>query len=149
LLVDVTNFIGAGQIGLNQGQLRNPDNPDHILERAAADKIRNYCDTYCRNRLVTFLPRACLPRPASMASSCAWIFFLSNKQAEDYFAALGYQQAAQTGVLSPSRRLLQPAKPGHRGDGMCSGCGVAWSPHHRASPRRCSSPPLAPPHGLQ
>jgi hypothetical protein len=39
-----------------------------------------------------------------MASSCAWIFFLSNKQAEDYFAALGYQQAAQTGVLSPSRR---------------------------------------------
>jgi hypothetical protein len=47
-LVDVTvrhDFIGAGQIGLTQGQLRNPDNPDHILESAAADKIRNYRDT--------------------------------------------------------------------------------------------------------
>ena len=35
LLVDVTlrhDFIGAGQTGLNQGQLRNPDNPDHILK---------------------------------------------------------------------------------------------------------------------
>ena len=38
LLVDITirhDFIGAGRSGLNQGQLRNPDNPDHILERAA------------------------------------------------------------------------------------------------------------------
>jgi hypothetical protein len=33
LLVDVTlrhHFIGAGHIGQNQGQLRNPDNADHI-----------------------------------------------------------------------------------------------------------------------
>jgi hypothetical protein len=62
LLVDVTlrhNFIGAGQIGLNQGQLRKPDNPDHILESAAADKIRNYRDTHRRNRHVAFLP-ACM-----------------------------------------------------------------------------------------
>ena len=59
LLVDVTlrhNFIGAGQIGQHQGQLRNPDHPDHILESAAADKIRNYRDAYRRNRHVVFLP---------------------------------------------------------------------------------------------
>jgi hypothetical protein len=44
LLIDVTirhHFIGAGRSGHTQGQLRNPDNPDHILESAAADKIRN------------------------------------------------------------------------------------------------------------
>jgi len=51
LLVDVTvrhNFKGTGHNGQIQGQLRNPDNPDHILESAAADKIRNYRDTYRR-----------------------------------------------------------------------------------------------------
>ena len=67
LLVDVTirhDFIGAGRSGLTQGQLRNPDNPDHILESAAADKIRNYRDTYHRRR-------ACLHRDVSTASSCA------------------------------------------------------------------------------
>ena len=49
LLIDVTirhPFIGAGRSGHNQGRLRNPDNPDHILENAAADKIRNYRDTH-------------------------------------------------------------------------------------------------------
>ena len=38
LLVDVTarhNFKGTGHNGQTQGQLRNPDNPDHILESAA------------------------------------------------------------------------------------------------------------------
>jgi hypothetical protein len=55
LLVDVTlrhNFIGAGQIGQNQGQLRNPDHPDRIPESAAADKIRNYRDTIILRSLV-------------------------------------------------------------------------------------------------
>jgi hypothetical protein len=53
LLVDVTirhNFKGTGHNGQTQGQLRNPDNPDHILESAAADKTRIYRDTYRRNR---------------------------------------------------------------------------------------------------
>jgi hypothetical protein len=62
LLVDVTfrhNFTGTGHNGQTQGQLRNPDNLDHILESAAADKIRNYRDTYRRNRHVAFLP-ACM-----------------------------------------------------------------------------------------
>ena len=42
-LVDVTlrhDFIGAGRdMGQHHGRLRNPDNPDHILESAAAEKI--------------------------------------------------------------------------------------------------------------
>ncbi len=33
--------------------------------------------------------------------------------------------------------------------GMCSGCGVAWRPHYRASPRRCISQPAPLPHGLR
>jgi hypothetical protein len=43
VLVDVTlrhDFIGAGRDGgQHHGRLRNPDNPDHILESAAAEKI--------------------------------------------------------------------------------------------------------------
>ena len=48
MLIHVTlrhDFINAGRSGFTQGQVRNPDNPDHILESAAADKIRNYRDT--------------------------------------------------------------------------------------------------------
>ena len=43
LLIDFTlghDFIGAGRSGHTQGRLRNPDNPDRILESAASDKIR-------------------------------------------------------------------------------------------------------------
>ena len=46
LLVDVTlrhDFIGAGRDGgINHGKLRNPDQPDKILEDTAAVKIRQY-----------------------------------------------------------------------------------------------------------
>jgi hypothetical protein len=98
LLVDVTvrhNFTGAGHIGQNQGQLRNPDNPDHILESGAADKIRNYRDTYRRNRHVAFLP-ACMSTSGRIHGELLrLIFFLSNKQTDDYFAALGYQPHKQ------------------------------------------------------
>jgi hypothetical protein len=90
LLVDATlrhNFIGAGHMGQDQGQLRNPDNPDHILE--STDKIRNYRDTYRRNRHVAFLP-ACMSTSGRIHGELLrLIFFLSNKQADDYFAALG------------------------------------------------------------
>jgi hypothetical protein len=77
LLVDVTirhSFKGTGHNGQTQGvkgQLRNPDNPDHILKSAAADKIRNHRDTYRRTRMWLFCRRACLPRAASTASFCA------------------------------------------------------------------------------
>ena len=73
MLVDVTlrhDFIGAGRDGQTQGQLRNPDNPDHILESSTADKIRNYRDTYRRTGMWLFCRRACLPGDASTASSC-------------------------------------------------------------------------------
>ena len=73
LMVDVTvryNFKGTGHNGQTQGQLRNPDNPDHILESAAAEKIRNYRDTNRRTGKWLSCRRACLPRAASTASSC-------------------------------------------------------------------------------
>ena len=74
LLVGVTlrhELIGAGHSGQTQGQLRNPDNPDLILESAAADKIRNYRDTYRRNRHVAFL-QACMSTSGRIhgGSSC-------------------------------------------------------------------------------
>jgi hypothetical protein len=98
LLVDVTvrhNFKDTGHNGQTQFQLRNPDNPDHILESAAADKIRNYLDTYRRNLHVAFLP-ACMSTSGRIhCELLRWIFFISNKQAEDYFEALGYQQHSQ------------------------------------------------------
>jgi hypothetical protein len=62
---------------------------------------------------------------------------LSNKQANDYFAALGYE------ALPSPRRLLLPQQVHHR-LGVCSGYSIAWRPHHGSSPRLCSSPPAAP-----
>jgi hypothetical protein len=139
LLVDVTlrhDFIGAGRDGQTQGQLRNPDNPDHILESAAAHKIRNYRDTYRRNRHVAFLP-ACMSTSRRIHGGLLrFIFFISNKQAEDYFEALGLP-AAQPGVLSLSWRLL-PAKPGHHRDVLRLCRYVALQP-----PRSATSLPLA------
>jgi hypothetical protein len=151
LLVDVTvrhNFKGTGLNGQTQGQIRNPENPDHILESSAADKIRNYRDTYRRNLHVALLP-ACMSTSGRIHGELLrLIFFLSNKQAEDYFAALGYQPHRQE-FCHRRGVFFQQTKPGHHRDGMCSGCSVAWRPHHRASPRRCPSPPAAPPDGLR
>jgi hypothetical protein len=94
LLVDVTlrhPFICAGRSGHAQGQPRNPDNPDQILESAAADKIRNYRDPYQRNRQVAFLS-ACMSTSGRIHGELLrLLFFLSNKQADDYFEVLGYQ----------------------------------------------------------
>ena len=98
LLVDVTlrhDFIGAGRDGQTQGQLRNPDNPDHILESAAADKIRNYRDTYRRTRHVAFLP-ACMSTSGCIHGELLrLISFISYQQADDNFEALGYQPHSQ------------------------------------------------------
>ncbi len=94
MLVDVTvchDFKGSGHNGQTQGQLRNPDNPDRILESAAADKIRNYRDTYRRNLHVAFLP-ACMSTSGRIHTEfLRLIYFISNKQADDYFETLGYQ----------------------------------------------------------
>jgi hypothetical protein len=94
LLIDVTlchDFIDVSSSGLNQGQLRNPDNPDHILENVAADKIRTYRDPYQLNQQVVFL-QACMSTSGRIHGELlSLIFFLSNKQTDNYFAALGYQ----------------------------------------------------------
>ena len=66
----------------SQGQLRNPDNPDHILESAAADKIRNYRDPYQRNQQVAFLPAYMSTTGRVHGELFRLIFFLSNKQAD-------------------------------------------------------------------
>ena len=93
LLIHVTlrhDFINAGRSGFTQGQVRNSDNPDHILESAAADNIRNYRDPYQRNRQVAFLP--CMSTSGRINGELLrLLFFPSNKQADDYFAALCYQ----------------------------------------------------------
>jgi hypothetical protein len=95
VLVDITirhDFIGPGRSGLSQGQLRNPDNPDHIsLESSAADKIRNYRDAYVVNRQVAFLPACMTTSERIHGEFLRLLFFLSNKEADDYFAALGYE----------------------------------------------------------
>jgi hypothetical protein len=93
LLVDITlrhDFVGAGHNGLNQGQLRNPDHPDKLLDSAAADKIRHYRAPYRQNRHVAFLP-ACMTTSGRIHGEfLRLIYFISNKQALDYFEALGY-----------------------------------------------------------
>jgi hypothetical protein len=111
--VDVTlrhNFIDAGQRGLIQGQLRNPDNPDHILD-SAADKIRNYRDTYRRNRHVAFLP-ACMSNSGRIHGKLLRLIrFLSIKMADDYFAALGYQPHQQEFVTVAAFSSSKPGAP--------------------------------------
>ena len=61
----------------NQGQLRNPDHPNHILESAAADNIRNYRDTYRRNRHVAFLP-ACMSTSGRIHGELLRLIFSSR-----------------------------------------------------------------------
>jgi hypothetical protein len=91
--VDVTlrhDFVGAGHNGLNQGQLRNPDNPDKLLDSAAADKIRYYRAPYRQNRHVAFLP-ACMTTSGRIHGEfLQLLYFMSNKQAVGYFEPLGY-----------------------------------------------------------
>ena len=56
-----------------------------------ANKIRNYRDPYQRNRQVAFLP-ACMSTSGRIHGELLrLLFFLSNKQADDYFEVLGYQ----------------------------------------------------------
>jgi hypothetical protein len=53
------------------------------------------------------------------------IFFISNKQAEDYFEALGYQPHSKEEFCHRRCVFFQQ----NRGTiGMCSGCGVRGAP---------------------
>jgi hypothetical protein len=60
-------------------------------ESAAADKIRNYRDPYQCNRQVAFLPTCMSTSGRIHGELLRLLFFLSNKQADDYFEVLGYQ----------------------------------------------------------
>jgi hypothetical protein len=95
LLVDVTlrhDFVSAGHNCLNQGQLHNPDNQDKLLDSFAADKIRHYHSPYRHNRHVAFLP-ACMTSSARIhCEFLQFLYFMSNKQAVNYFEALGYDK---------------------------------------------------------
>ena len=128
------------------GKHRNPDNPDQILESAAAQKIRDCRNTHRRNRQVAFLP-ACM--------STSWrihgeflrlLFFLANKKADDYFESLGYQPHKQEVCHRRSVFFQQHWCT----IGMtCDQVGVTWRSHHCASPRRCTTQPAASQHGLR
>ena len=91
--MDITlrhDFVGAGHNGLNQGQLRNPDNLDKLLDSVAADKIRHYRAPYRQNRHVAFLPVCMTTSGRIHCKFLRLLYFISNKQAVDYFETLGY-----------------------------------------------------------
>ena len=94
LMVDVTvrhDFIGDARDVQRHGLLRNPDRPDQLLNQAAADKIRSYREPYSRNRSLAFLP-ACMSTSGRIHSEfLRLLYFLADKQASDYFTALGYE----------------------------------------------------------
>jgi hypothetical protein len=61
------------------------------ITSSRAPLLRNYRDPYQRNRQMAFLP-ACMSTSGRIHGEfLRLIFFISNKQADDYFAALGYQ----------------------------------------------------------
>ena len=94
LVVDVTvrhDFTGDARDVLRHGTLRNPDRPNQLLDQAAADKIRNYRELYARNRSLAFLP-ACLSTSGRIhIEFLRLLYFLADRQAADYFTALGYE----------------------------------------------------------
>jgi hypothetical protein len=108
LLVEVSlhhDLVGAGlDGGRTHGKHRNPDNPEKILESAAAQKIRDCRKTYRRNRQVAFLL-------ACMSTSCRiygdflrLLFFLA------FFKAFGYQPHKQE--FCHRRSASSSSKPG-------------------------------------
>ena len=91
LVVDVTvrhDFIGDARYVLRHGTLRNPDRPDQLLDQAAADKIRNYREPYAPIGRWRF----CLSTSGRIHSEfLRLLYFLADRQASDYFTALGYE----------------------------------------------------------
>jgi hypothetical protein len=94
LMVDCTlrhDSIGDARTVLRHGALRNPDRPDLILDRAAADKICAYREPYHRNRSLTFLP-ACMSTSGRIYSEfLRLLYFIADQQASDYFTDLDYE----------------------------------------------------------
>jgi len=113
------------------------------------NRFRNYRSGYRRNRQVAFLPSCMSSSAASMANSCACSSSSPTRRQTTNSRPLDISHTSKSSVnLSQSQRLL-PANPVHHWDGMCSGSGDTWRPHHRASPRRGTSRPAAPQHGLR
>jgi len=80
--------------------------------------ISNYHDSYHRNRHVAFL-LACMSTSGHIHSELLrLIFYISNKQAEDYFEDLGYQQLSQVDETEPQWTLCSLAN-------VCGHC-HAW-----------------------
>jgi hypothetical protein len=75
------------------------------------------------------------------------LYFISNKQADDYFEALGYQPHSKE--FCQRRGVFFQQNRGTIGDGLCSGRGATWRSHHCAPTCRCPSPSAAPPYGLR
>ena len=60
------------------------------LASLAADKIRNYREPYARNRSLAFLP-ACMSTSGRIHGEFLRLLYsLADRQASDYFTALGY-----------------------------------------------------------
>jgi len=134
LLIDITlghDFICAGRSGRTQGWLRNPDNPDRILENAASDNIRTYREPYQRNRQVAFL-QACMSTSGRIHGEfLRLLFFLSHKQADDYFAPLGYE--AHKEEFCHHRGVFFRPQQVHHWAGVRPGCIAPWCPNLRPS----------------
>ena len=122
----------------------------------AAGKIRNYRDAYAVNRQVAFLP-ACMTVTTSgriHREFLRLLFFLSNKQADDYFALLPLRLLCDAKLVATRltrRSFAITAASSSTATGAPSAwrvlTSVAWRPHHsthRSSPRLRPSPPAAP-----
>ena len=91
---------------LRHGTLRNPDRPDQLLDQAAADKICNYREPYARNRSLAFLPACMSTSERIHGEFLRLLYFLADKQASDYFTALGYEPHKEEPLQSLSSDTL-------------------------------------------
>jgi hypothetical protein len=135
LLVDVTvrhDFIGAGHIGQNQASSATP------TTRIASSRAP--LPTRSATIVTHIAATGAVPARGFLAGVHVYlgphpreplrlIFFLYNKQADDYFGVLGYQLHKQEFFHRPRRFL--PAKLGHHRDGMWLSCWRACLCHRR------------------
>ena len=126
----------------DQGSLRVTDNPDHILESAAAYKIRNYRDTSTQSTGGLFTG------VHVYIGTYPWLVLalalLPLQSAIRRLLCSSWIRGTQGEVL-PSTQSLLPPQLVHHWHGMLSGCVVAWRPHHSSSLAAChphTSPPI-------
>ena len=132
MLLDITvrhDFIGAGRDGgQRHGMLRNPDQPDQILAKVAAENIRHYRNPYRNNRVVAFLP-ACMSTSGRIHGEFLWLlFFIANKGVNSVFIAKATGTAigvsgnlTQAAIVTPRPKARGPARKRSRGHGQACG----------------------------